>query len=231
VASNVPSSPKKSRKEPVRRTPLTREKVLQAAIRIADRQGIEALSMRRLAQALKVEAMSLYNHVDNKEAILDGIVDVVAGEIELPTVGGGDWRASMRRRAVSAHAVMVGHPWATMLFVSRINTGPNMIRYIDATIGCLRAAGFSWPMCDHIWNAIDAYTYGFTLVRLSFPLEPDEYVSAAKSFVHLLPAGRFPHMRGLTEELIQGRHDGVNRLDVGLDILLDGFERLRVSGG
>ena len=221
---------KKLRKEPVRRTPLTRDKVLQAAIRVADKQGIDALSMRNLAQVLKVEAMSLYNHVDNKEAILDGIVDVVAGEIELPIVG-GDWRAAMRRRAVSAHAVMVRHPWATMLFVSRINTGPNMLRYIDATIGCLRAAGFSWPMCDHIWNAIDAYTYGFTLVRLNFPIEPSEYVSAAEAFVHLLPVDRFPHMRGLTDELIQGRHDGVNRLDLGLDILLDGFERMRVAAG
>jgi hypothetical protein len=135
----------------------------------------------------------------------------------------------MRRRAQAAHAVLMRHPWATMLFLSRINTGPNMIRYIDATIGCLRAAGFSYPLADDAWNAIDAQVYGFTLMRLNFPIDPSEYRTAARSFLHMIPAERFPHMRGMTEELIEGRHDGINRLEPGLDMLLDGFERLRAA--
>src|SRR5690349_14387767 len=111
------------------RAPLTRDRVLRAALRMADEDGIDALSMRNLAQALKVEAMSLYNHVANKEDLLDGLVELVASEIEVPSIG-GDWRASMRRRAISAHAVLMRHPWASMLLVSRVNVGPNMLRYV-----------------------------------------------------------------------------------------------------
>src|SRR4051812_28096685 len=118
------------------RVPLTREKVLTAALRMADKGGIAALSMRKLAQALKVEAMSLYNHVAGKEQILDGLVELVAGEIELPRSGLG-WQEAMRQRALSAHAALTRHPWATRLFVSRFNVGPNMLRYVDATISCL----------------------------------------------------------------------------------------------
>jgi hypothetical protein len=110
--------------------------------------------------------MSLYNHVASKEDLLDGLVELVASEMEVPgklQATGGDWKAVMRRRATSAHAVLMRHPWATMLFVSRVNIGPNMLRYVDRTIGCLREAGFSYPMADHAWTALDAYTYGFTL--------------------------------------------------------------------
>lgn len=210
------------------RAPLTRERILAAGLRMADRGGLEALSMRNLAQALKVEAMSLYNHVASKEDLLDGLVDLVAGEIELPAPG-GDWRATMRRRAVSAHAVLMRHPWATMLFVSRMNVGPNMLRYVDATIGCLRAAGFSYPMADHAWNTLDAFVYGFTLQRLNFPLEPAEYASAAEGFLPMIPPEKYPHLRGLSEEIIAGRHDGIQQLELGLDLLLDGLNRLRRS--
>ena len=152
------------------RPPLTREKVLSTALRIADDGGIEALSMRKLARALKVEAMSLYNHVKGKEDILDGLVDRVASEIDVPR-SDGDWREAMGVRALSAHAVLMRHPWATMLFVSRLNIGPHMLRYVDATIGCLRAAGFSYPMADHAWTALDAYIYGFSLQKRNFPLD------------------------------------------------------------
>jgi AcrR family transcriptional regulator len=209
-----------------RRAPLSRERVLQAALAMADADGLEALSMRNLASALKVEAMSLYNHVANKEEILDGIVDLVAGEIELPAIG-GDWRDAMRARARSAHAVLMRHPWATMLFVSRINVGPNMIVYVERTIGCLREAGFSWPMADHAWNTLDAYLYGFTLHRLNFPFDPAEYAPAAKEFLPLIPPERFPYLNGMSQEIIAGRHDGVQHLELGLELLLDGLERMR----
>jgi AcrR family transcriptional regulator len=216
----------KTKKKAARRKPLSREKVLRAALQMADKDGLEALSMRNLAQALKVEAMSLYNHVSNKEAILDGLVELVASEIDLPAIG-CDWRAAMRQRARSAHAVLMRHPWATMLFVSRMNIGPNMLRYVDATIGCLREAGFSYPMADHAWNALDAYIYGFTLQKLNFPLEPAEYASAASQFLPLIPVERFPYLNGMSQEVIAGRHDGMHQLELGLELLLDGLERMQ----
>jgi len=200
--------------------------VLRTALKMADRGGIDSISMRKLAQALKVEAMSLYNHVANKEAILDGLVELVAGEIDVPSIG-GDWRDSMRHRATSAHAALMRHPWATMLFVSRVNIGPNMLRYVDATIGCLRQAGFSYPMADHAWTALDAYIYGFTFQKLNFPLDPSEYASTALQFLPLIPVEHFPFLNGMSQEVIAGRHDGVHQLDLGLELLLDGLERLR----
>jgi len=220
--------PRKTRKRPVRRTPLDRAKVLRAALQMADKGGIDARSMRKLAQALKVEAMSLYNHVAGKEDVLDGLVELVASEIEVPAIG-GPWRPAMRQRAISAHTVLMRHPWATMLFVSRLNIGPTMLRYVDATIGCLRAAGFSYPLADHAWNALDAYIYGFTLQKLNFPLDPAEYAAAAQQFIHLIPVEQFPHLNGMSQEVIAGRHDGIHQLELGLDVLLDGLERLRAA--
>ena len=220
---------KKPTKKPARRAPLTRDKVLRAALRMADERGLEELSMRKLAQTLKVEAMSLYNHVANKEQILDGLVELVVSEIDLPELG-GDWRREMNARACSAHAVLMRHPWATMLLVARMNIGPNMLRYIDATIGCLREAGFSYPMADHAWNALDAYIYGFTLQKLNFPLEPSEYASAAQQFLPLIPVEQFPYMHGMSLEVIAGRHDGMHQLELGIDLLLDGLERRRAAG-
>lgn len=210
------------------REPLTRATVLNEALRLADEAGLEALSMRHLAQALNVEAMSLYNHVAGKGEILDGLVEHVVGEMEVPTVG-GDWRATMRRRAQSAHTVLMRHPWATMLFVSRVNVGPNMLHYVDRTIGCLIAAEFSYPRADHAWNALDAYTYGFTLHKLNFPLHPSEYAGAASQFLPLIPVEQFPYLNGMSQEVIAGRHDGLHALELGLDLLLDGLERLRTA--
>jgi AcrR family transcriptional regulator len=208
-----------------RRTPLSRERVLQAAITLADESGIEALSMRRLGEELGVEAMSLYKHAANKDDILDGIVDLVASEIELPAMG-GDWKAAMRRRATSAHEVLLRHPWATMLIVSRANVGPAMLRYVDATIGCLREAGFSYSMADHAWNAIDNHVYGFTLQKLNFPLKPEEYAQAAKAFLPQIPPDRYPYLNGLSQEVIAGRHNGLHDFQFGLELILDGLERL-----
>jgi AcrR family transcriptional regulator len=212
------------------RATLSRAKVLSAALKVADREGIESLSMRNLAGALKVEAMSLYNHVKGKDDILDGLVDLVAGEIGLP-VSDRDWKAAMRRRARSAHAVLLRHSWATMLFVSRMNTGPNMLRYVDATIGCLRDAGFPYPLADHAWTALDAYIYGFTLQKRNFPLDPSEYASAARAFLHLIPVEQFPHLNGMSQEVIAGRHDGLHQLEFGLELILDGLDRMLRSRG
>ena len=206
------------------RAPLSRERVLNKALQLADESGIEALSMRKLAEALGVKAMSLYNHVKNKDDIIDGSVDIVAGEIDLPDVG-ADWKASMRRRANSAHDVLLRHPWATMEIVSRVNIGPAMLRYVDATLGCLREAGFSFEMADHAWNAIDSHIYGFTLQELNFPFETEEYSAAAENYLPLIPADKYPYINGMTKRVMSGEYDGIHDFEFGLELILDGLEQ------
>ena len=208
-----------------KRTSLTRRRVLQAAIRIADKNGIESLSMRKLAHALGVEAMSLYNHVGNKDDVLDGMVEIVVAKIALPTAG-ADWKDALRKRAISAHEVLLSHPWAAMLFVSRINVGPVMLRYIDATIGSLRTAGFSYAMADRAWNAIDNHIYGFTLQALNFPFEPSTYGEVAEEFLPQIPEEQYPHLHALSKQVIDGTYDGLQDFCFGLDLILDGLDRL-----
>jgi AcrR family transcriptional regulator len=153
------------------RTPLTSERVLQAAVALADREGVGSLSMRRLARELGVEAMSLYHHVPGKQALLDGMVDLVFGEIELPAAD-GDWKAAMRRRAVSAREVLARHPWAIALMESRHTPGPANLRHHDAVLGCPRQAGFPVALTAHAYSILDAYIYGFALQEASLPSIP-----------------------------------------------------------
>jgi AcrR family transcriptional regulator len=213
-----------TRKSDARPT-LTRERVLRAAIAMADEQGLASLTMRALGETLGVQAMSLYNHVADKDAILDGIVDAVVGEIEVPSAT-DPWRTAMRKRALSAHEVLIRHPWACGLLMSRANVGPAMLRYIDATLGCLHRAGFPLPMADHAWNAMDSYIYGFTLQKLNFPFEAHEYSGMAASFLPGLSADRYPSMHALTALVASGAHDGLHDLAFGLDLVLDGLERV-----
>ena len=160
--------------------PLSRTRILDAALRLTDGGGVESLSMRKLAGELGVKAMSLYNHVANKDDILDSILDMVVGEIEVPSLG-ENWKVAMRRRANSAHEVLLRHAWSTLALVSRANAGPAMLRYVDATLGCLREAGFSFEIADRAWNAMDNHIYGFTLQELNFPFEVPEYSEAARN--------------------------------------------------
>lgn len=213
----------------MKKIPLTRKRILRAAIKLADNSDIKSLSMRKLAQTLGVEAMSLYNHVSNKEDVLNGIVDIVAGEIDVPAIG-ADWRMAMHRRATSAHSVLLRHPWASMLIVSRINIGPAMLCYVNATIGCLREAGFSYKMADHAWNAIDSHIYGFTLQELNFPFDPSEYADTAQQYLSLVPVKQYPYLNALAQQVIDGAHHGVNDFEFGLGLILDGLERLLVKG-
>ncbi|MGF1601998.1 MAG: TetR/AcrR family transcriptional regulator [Thermosynechococcaceae cyanobacterium] len=208
------------------RLPLSRERVLRAAIALADQGGIESLSMRKLAQALGVKAMSLYNHVTNRDDLLDSMVDIVVSEIDLPEVG-ADWKAAMRLRATSAHEVLLRHPWSAMALMSRINIGPALLRYADATLGCLRGAGFSFEMADHAWNAMDSHIYGFTLQELNFPFEEAEYSEAATNYVSLLPADQYPYLNQLTQHVMGGQYDGIHDFEFGLELILSGLDRLR----
>ena len=155
--------------DPAPRLPLTRERVLRAAVALADREGV-AVSMRKLAKELGVEAMSLYHHVAGKNALLDGMVDHVFSEIDLPAAEQG-WKAAMRQRAISARAALRRHPWAIALMESRSTPGPANLRHHDAVIGCLRQAGFSVALTAHAYSILDAYIYGFALQEASLPFD------------------------------------------------------------
>ncbi|SLN43013.1 TetR/AcrR family transcriptional regulator [Roseisalinus antarcticus] len=207
------------------RTPLTRDRILAEAMAFADAQGLAALSMRKLAQQLGVEAMSLYNHVSNKADLLAGMVDLVAGEFARP--GPGEWRGEMRNRAQAAHAALMRHRWAAQLILTNAEPGPNMLAYVEATLACLVGAGFSYPQADHIWNTLDAYIYGYTIQRQTFPFQPEDYAEAAAANMEMIPADLFPHLRGLAEKIAVREHDGIQTLEFGLDLMLDGMEGMR----
>lgn len=206
---------------------LSRERILAAAMDLADAQGIRAVTMRRVAEPLGVEAMSLYNHVSNKADLLDGMVDRVAGEFARPSAD-GPWRQTLRARCVSMHEALMRHPWAVQLLMSGGNPGPNQLAHVDATIGVLRAAGFPFPeTVDRVWNALDSYVYGFTVQALNFPFEADTYAEVAAAYLPALPQDQLPHLYDMTREVAEGRHRGLHELSFGLDLLLDGLDRLR----
>ncbi|HEY9897966.1 MAG TPA: TetR/AcrR family transcriptional regulator [Pantanalinema sp.] len=201
---------------------------MRTAVRLADEKGVASLSMRKLAEQLGVEAMSLYYHVANKEEILDGMVDVVFSEIDLPTEE-QDWRTAMRQRATSARAALLRHPWAIGLMESRRQPGPATFRHHDAVLGILRKAGFSLEMTAHAYSAIDTYLYGFALQELSLPFDTTKVPEAElAAFFDHMPAGAYPH---LTEfalgHVLQPGYAYANEFMFGLDLILDGLERSR----
>ena len=208
------------------RTSLTRAHVLDAAVAFADRSGIDSLSMRKLGDALGVEAMSLYNHVANKSALLDGMVDVVFGEIDLPPAD-GDWKSAMRRRALSARGVLGRHRWAIGLMESRTSPGPATLRHHDAVLACLRGSGFSVELTAHAYAALDSYIYGFALQEATLPFQSGEQTAAvAKEIMGRFAAGEYPHLTELAvEHVLQPGYDFGDEFEFGLNLLLDGLER------
>lgn len=212
------------------RTRLTRDRVLQAAIALADTGGIASLTMRRLGVELGVEAMSLYNHVANKSDLLDGMIDGVFAEIDLPT-GVTDWRTAMRRRAISVREVLSRHRWATALMESRTTPGPANLRHHDAVLGTLRRAGFSVVMAAHAYSLLDSYIYGFTSQEPSLPFDgPEETAAVAQSIMARFASGEYPHLTELAvEHVLQPGYDYGDEFAYGLDLILDGLERARDS--
>ena len=182
--------------------------------------------MRTLAQGLGVEAMSLYHHVANKDDILDGMVDIVFGEIDLPPTD-TDWKTAMRRRAHSARAALARHPWAISLMESRKAPGPATLRHHDAVIGCLREAGFSIEMTAHAYSVLDSYIYGFAHQQVNLPFDTaQETKDLADAILHQLPADEYPNLVELTiEHVLQAGYDYGNEFEFGLDLILDGLER------
>ena len=213
-----------------RRRPLNRDRVLRAAIRLADEGGLESVSMRKLGQVLRVEAMSLYKHVANKDDILDGMADLVTGDFEVPSVD-VDWKTAIRRSAISAHQTLLRHPWASSLIESRLNAGPARLRYLDAVIGVLSAAGFEMPIVLRAVMALDSHTYGFVLQELAWPFDVDNAPEVAATFARGLPAGDYPNLVAMAEMVTTAPHGVPVDFEFGLDLILDGLERLRDATG
>ncbi len=205
---------------------LSRERVVDAAVAFADEHGIETLSMRKLGEAVGVEAMSLYNHVANKDDLLDGMIDLVFAEIELPS-GEDGWRSGMRRRANAVRTALSRHPWAVGLMESRTSPGPANLRHHDAVIGCLRQAGFSVELTAHAYSALDSYIYGFAMQERNLPFDsPEQTSELAQEIMAQFPVDAYPHLAELAiEHVLQPGYDYGNEFEFGLELLLDGLER------
>jgi AcrR family transcriptional regulator len=208
---------------------LSRERVLQAALELADARGFGAISMRNVAKELGVEAMSLYNHVANKEDIVDGLIDIVFSEIEVATPGSADWRTAMRQRAISVRAALNRHRWAVGLMEGRMNPGPATVQNHDAVLGCLREACFSFRATVHAYSLMDAYIYGFALQEKGLPFDaPEETAQVMQRQRQNVPdMDNYPYLVEAATELAKAGYDYDTEFEFGLDIILDGLEGLR----
>jgi len=208
------------------RARLNRDKVVGAAIALADASGIESLSMRKLGGELGVEAMSLYNHVSNKGDLTDAMIDGVFAEIDLPS-GGTDWRTAMRHRAISVRKVLARHPWATGLMESRTTPGPATLRHHDAVLGILREAGFSIVLAAQASSVLDSYIYGFVLQERNLPATSMGSTKLAQVILARLATQDYPHVAEMTvEHVLQPGYDHDAEFEFGIDLILDGLERV-----
>jgi AcrR family transcriptional regulator len=209
-----------------KRVPLSRERVLLAAVAVADAQGYDSLTIRSLATHLGVQPMALYYHVANKAAILDGILDLVFAEIEIPSRE-GEWRTEMARRAHSARSALGRHPWAIVLLQSGTAPGPATLRHHDAVIGTLRGAGFSVAETAHAFAMLDSYIYGFALSEAALPINgPRTVAEVAAAMVEKQPLDDYPHLAEFsTEHIMQPGYDFGSEFEFGLELILDGLAR------
>jgi AcrR family transcriptional regulator len=198
---------------------LSRERILVAALAIVDAEGMEALSMRRLARDLSVQAMSLYNHITNREEIIDALVEVVIEEMGAPDLA-VPWIEAVRRQALATHEVLVRHPWAAMMIMSRVNVGPARFRLVDRMIGCFVNAGFSLAAADAAANLVDSFTYGYTLQEVTFPLTEGTYREVAEAYIDQIPEERYPYLRRMAGAVMDGSYSGVHDFTFGLDLML-----------
>jgi len=212
------------------RTPLTRERVLLVAIARADQGGIDSLSMRKLGQELGVEAMAIYYYFANKDELLDGIVDLVYAEIELPPVG-SEWRPAMRQRAISVREALARHRWAIGLMESRRRPGPANLRHHDGVIGILRAAGFGVAMAAHAYSLLDSYIYGFALTKMTLPFDATtDMAEMADQMLEPFPVGEYPHLvEFITDHAMRPGFDHEDEFEYGLDLILDGIEQASLA--
>ncbi|SFT99135.1 transcriptional regulator, TetR family [Arthrobacter sp. ov118] len=208
------------------RIPLSRERVLACALNLADKFGIGALTIRSLAISMGTKPMSLYHYVANKDEILDGIVDMVFDEIDLPSPE-GEWRDEMYRRAHAVRRALKGHPWAVGLLETRASPGAATLRHHEATLATLRAAGFSVQMTAHAYALLDSYIYGAALQEAALPFHgPDAAPEVATSIVELFSDGQYPHLVEIaTEHVLKPGYDFADEFDFGLNVILDGLAR------
>lgn len=214
------------------RVPLTRERVVAGALQLADAGGLGSLTMRSLAQSLKVKPMTVYGHVANKEEILDELIDVVFAEIELPETQ-GPWRTAVRQRARSARAALVRHPWAIGLMESRATPGPATLRQHDAMLGVLTSAGFSPAMTATAYAMLDSYVYGFALQEAGLPFtSPETAQDMAGAILEIVDVERYPHLHDFTvRHVLQPGYNFAAEFDLGLDIILDSLSRALPNPG
>jgi AcrR family transcriptional regulator len=212
------------------RAPLSRELVFETAVVLADRHGLDWLSMRKLAEELGVAAMSLYYHVPNKVALVDGMIDIVFGEIEPPSLE-DDWRTAMRARAISTRRALNRHRWAVGNMEGRTTHGPANLRLHDAVLGCLRAAGFSIAMTVHAYSVQDAYIYGFALQETDMASEtPEDFAAEAQRQMREYETvlAQYPHLVEVVGgHVAESGYDYDAEFLFGLDLILDGLDRLR----
>jgi AcrR family transcriptional regulator len=205
----------------MKRKSLTAKRSVETALEFANHEGFEALSMRKLAGLLNVTAMSLYNYVAGKDALLELMLGKVVAEIDSPTIG-GDWEVMMRWCAHSLRQVLLRHRWASTLLISNISLSETVLRDIDATVGCLVVGGFTYAQADWARNAIDSHVYGYTIQELNFPVEPDQYKAAAAQFLPMISHADYPYMYEVASEIIAGTYNGMTSFDCGLELVLSG---------
>lgn len=210
-----------------RRGTLTRTRVLEAAMVLADESGLEALTMRGLGERLGVEGMSLYRHVADKSDLLDGLVDLVYAEVELPPPG-PDWRAWLRARAVAVHRALVDHRWATPLMESRVNPGPAVLGHHEAVLVVLLGAGFDSASATRAYNLLDSYIYGFAIQQVNLPFgDAAELAEVGEDMLAAMSMEAYPSLARVARELIDAGFDYAGEFEAGLDLVLDSIERLR----
>jgi AcrR family transcriptional regulator len=212
------------------RTPLSRDRVIAAAIELADDAGIGSLSMRKVGQRLGVEAMSLYNHVANKDDMLDGIVERILDEIDVPSPD-EDWKEGMRRRAASARDVFLRHPWAMGVLESRPqNSSPQRLGYYDAVLGALQRAGFGDRLAVRGFSILDAYIFGFILQELNLAFDDQESLEEVGEDLLRQMADAYPHLTAATADTMADGYDFAAEFRFGLDLIIDALERARDTG-
>ncbi|HSK23822.1 MAG TPA: TetR/AcrR family transcriptional regulator [Egicoccus sp.] len=212
------------------RTPLDRALILRAAIEVADERGLEALSMRSLAGRLGVTAMSLYNHVANKDEILGGMIDAVFDEIELPA--GAEWKAAIRTSSLSAREALVRHPWASELLTSALSPGPARLRHSDWQLRTLRAGGLSDELVFHAFHVLESQLLGSTVQQLNLPVPGEELAAMAANYLEAFPVEEYPDMgEHIRQHVDPDRHRTRTGFEFALDLILDGLEHARDAEG